>query len=256
MKYTLTIVVIASLLAVVPVLAQEAQPKPEAKPAESAESLPSATQILDNYVEKLGGKAALEKLTSRSAKGSFEVPEFGASGTLEMHAKAPNKIVLIIDVPGFGVVQQGYDGKIGWDQNPQTGLTELSGADLESKKLDSDFYRAIHLKELYPTLTVKGKEKVADRDAYLVEAKPASGVVEKWYFDVENSLLVRVDAERSSPQGSAVVESYFSDYRDVDGVKFPFGIRQVMPGLTIMSKLDEVKNNVDIEDAKFAKPAN
>jgi len=44
---------------------------PAPKPASA---LPSVDQILDKYVQALGGKAAIEKLNSRVTKGKFEVP--------------------------------------------------------------------------------------------------------------------------------------------------------------------------------------
>jgi zinc protease len=235
---------------------EQLQPKPEPKPDEAAPVMPSSEQILDKYVEALGGKSALEKVTSRVANGNFDVPAFGASGTVQMFAKAPSKATVIVDVPGFGIIQQSYDGKTGWDQMPQMGLRELSGSELDAKKLDTDFYRPLHLKDLYPTRTVKGKQKVGERDAWLIEAKPATGTPEKWYFDAENGLLVRQDAQRDSAQGSAEIQVFFQDYRDVDGMKIPFEIKQVLPGMEITIKLEQVKHNVEVDDAKFAKPAN
>ncbi len=230
---------------------------PDAKAPESkeAENLPTIDQILDKLVEGSGGKAALEKITSRQVKGTFDLPAMGASGTWTSYAKAPNKTAMVLDIPGFGVIQQAYDGKIAWENNPMVGMRDLSGNELAARKRDAEFHRDLKMKELYPKMTVKSKLKVKDRDAYLVEAVPVEGPPEKMYFDAENGLLLRVDAERESPQGTAQVEVYFENYKEVDGVKIPFGIRQVMPGMEILIKFDEVKNNVEIEDAKFVKPA-
>jgi zinc protease len=249
-------------------LAQETRPKPEATPSEAqlkteakapedsaAEPLPTVDQILDKYIEALGGREALEKITSRQAKGSFDLPAMGASGTLTMMAKAPNKSAMTIDIPGFGVVQTAFDGTMGWENNPMAGMRELAGKELAARKRDSAFNGELKFKELYQKIEVRGKEKVAEKDAYVIEATPPEGSVEKMYFDARSGLLVRHDAERESPQGSAVLETYFGDYREVDGIKVPFTIKQVMPQFTIQIKFDEMKQNVDIEDAKFTKPA-
>ncbi len=248
-------VLLMLLLGAVPLAAQEPQPKPEIKAEEATPALPASEQILDKYVESIGGRTALEKLTSRESKGTFEVPALGSSGTILMLVKAPGKAVMVLDVPKFGVIRQGFDGTNGWDQMPQAGVRDLAGAELEAKKLDLDFYRPLHLKELYPARTVKGRQKVGERDAWLIEAEPASGTVEKWYFDVDNGLLLRQDVQRESPQGSVELQMFFLDYREVDGVKLPFGLRQVLPGMEITIKLDEVKHNVEIDESKFAKPA-
>jgi outer membrane lipoprotein-sorting protein len=237
--------------------AQDAQPKTEAKVPEAvvAEPLPTFDQVLDKYIEALGGRQALEKITSRQAKGNFDLPAMEATGTLTMVAKAPNKSAMTIDVPGIGVFQMAFDGAVGWENNPMVGMRELAGKELAARKRDSTFNGELKYKELFEKIVVKGKEKVAERDAYVVEATPAEGSVEKMYFDAESGLLVRHDAERESPQGSAMVETYFEDYKDVDGIKVPFTLKQVMPQFTIQIKFDEVKHNVEIEDAKFAKPA-
>lgn len=244
------------LLGAVPLAAQETQPKPEIKAGEAAApALPASEEILDKYVESLGGRAALEKLTSRESKGTFEVPALGSGGTINMTVKAPGKAVMVLEVPEFGVIRQGFDGKNGWDQMPQSGVRDLAGAELEARKLDMDFYRPLRLKELYPDRTVKGRQKVGERDAWLIEAKPVSGTVEKWYFDVDNGLLLRQDVLRESPQGIVGLQMFFLDYREVDGVKLPFGLRQVLPGMEITIKLDEVKHNLEIDESKFARPA-
>ncbi len=90
--------VILSVALGVAAAAQAPQP-PEPKPAAA---LPTVDQVLDRYVEALGGKAAVEKLNSRVSKGTFDAVAQGASGTVEIYAKAPNKLASIADVSGFG----------------------------------------------------------------------------------------------------------------------------------------------------------
>jgi len=245
-----------------PGLAQEPTPKPETPKPEAktpevtpAEPLPSVDQILDKYIETLGGKAAIEKITSRQVSGTFEIPAMGASGTLKGFAKAPNKTIVIIDVPSFGVIRQGFDGTVAWGEDPMGGLREITGEELIATKRDADFHRDVHLKALFPTMTVKSREKVGDKEAYLIEATPTDGKAEKLYFDVKSGLLVRHDAERESPQGAGVVEIYFEDFKEVDGVKIPFTLKRVMAAFAITIKFDEIKHNVEVEDTTFSKPA-
>lgn len=252
MKRTLMILTLCSAIAVA-AFAQGGQQKPatEAKPA----ALPTADQILDKYVQAIGGKSAIEKQTSRVSKGSFEIPAVGASGTAEIFEKAPNKNAAIINIPGFGVVQEGFDGKTAWAQDPQSGLREKAGAELAAAKLDGEFYKPIRFKQLYPKMVVKGKDKVGERDVFVVEATPVESSTETWYFDAQSGLLLRQDAERDSPMGKQAVQSFLDDYKDVDGVKLPWSIRQVTPQFTITIKIEDVKSNVPIDDAKFKKPA-
>ncbi|MFL6277758.1 MAG: hypothetical protein ACJ74G_21430 [Blastocatellia bacterium] len=261
MKRTLTTLLLCLTLGFA--AAVKAQDKPahdkptQAKPPEAKPStpLPSAEQIVNKYVQAIGGKAAIEKITSRQATGTFEIAAMGVSGPVSMYSKAPNKTVLTIDISGFGLIQRGYNGTVGWEVNPQTGNRELSGAELAQMKLGSDFFRDIKMMQLFPKMVVKGVEKVGGSDAYVVDATSADGVTETMYFDAQSGLIVRTDVVADTPEGKTQVSSYSSDYRDVDGVKIPFTIRQTTPTIEFTIKLDSVKHNVAIDDAKFNKPA-
>jgi hypothetical protein len=237
--------------------AQEAQPKPATKSEETKPEapLPTADQILDKYVEATGGKSAIEKITSRKTTGTFDIPAMGATGTFEGFSKAPNKNALVIDMPGFGQVRQGFDGAAGWDDNPMVGMRDLSGPELVAKKFDSEFYKSIRIREMYPDLSVKGREKVGEREAYVIEGKPESLPAEKLYFDTETGLLLRQDVQREGPQGVATVETVFEDYKEVDGVKLPHNLKITNPAFMFVIKLSEIKHNISIDDSVFTKPA-
>jgi zinc protease len=261
MKRTLSIMLLG-VVAAASALAQTPQPQTpqqETKPAQTtpakpAEAMPTVDQILDKYVQAVGGKAAIQKLNSTFSKGTIDIPVAGVSGPIEIYAKAPNKSVAIIDIPGFGKVMEGYDGTVGWAQDPQTGLREKTGVELAAVKRGSDYYRDIKLKDLYTKMEVKGKQKVGDRETYVVEATPAEGAPDKYYFDTQTGLIVRMDQVLESPLGQIPFESILEDYRDVDGVKTPFVVRRNSSVINLTIKLDEVKHNVPVEDAKFAKP--
>jgi len=216
---------------------------------------PTVEQILDKYVQAIGGKAAIEKQTSMTAKGSFEIPAMGMGGNAEVFAKAPNKTLIVVDVSGYGVVQQGFNGSTAWASDPTQGIREKSGAELASAKLESEFHKELKFKQLFSKLEFKGKEKVGDHDTYVVVATPTGSSPQKMYFDVTSGLLVRTDVEQETPEGKVPVEEYLDDYKDVDGVKIPFTRRQVLPQMTFVIKLTDVKHNVTIDDAKFNKPA-
>jgi hypothetical protein len=224
--------------------------------AQGGAALPTVDQVLDKYIAAVGGKAALEKQSSRVEKGTLEIPAFGMTGNMETFSKAPNKTAFVLDLPGFGVVKQGFDGKTGWSSDPQTGLRELSGAELSQMKLNSEFHRDSKLKTLYPKITVKGKDKVGDKEVIVLEATPADGSAEQWYFDAATGLLIRRDFEVDSPLGKTSIQSFVDSYMEVDGLKIPSAMRQVRPDMTFNLKVSEVKHNVPIDDAKFVKPAN
>ena len=223
-------------------------------PAAAQDASPSVDQILDKYVQAIGGKEAVQKITSRVAKGSFEMAEMGGDATTEIYEKAPNMMYSVTS-SGMGEFKRGYNGTVGWSNNPMQGLVELSGTELADMKRSSDFYRDIKLKELYPKRTLKGKEAVNGHDAYVVELTPAEGSPETWYFDTDSGLAVRVQSTMETPNGPTDVDVLLSDYRDVDGIKFPCTIHQSVGQFEFTIKLNDVKQNVPIDDKIFDKPA-
>ena len=218
-------------------------------------ALPSVDQILDKYVKALGGKAALEKLTSEVCKGTFEMEQMPGPAAEEIYAKAPNKQYMVTDSPGFGQFRRGFNGTVGWEDNPQSGLRDITGPELAAMKRDADFYWAIKLKELYPKMTLKGKESVNGHDAYVIEATPPDGAAETMCFDADSGLLVRTRREGEGPNGKVTIGMTFDDYREVDDIKLPFVMHFSMGDFAFVIKLSEVKHNVPIDDAKFDKPA-
>lgn len=216
---------------------------------------PTVDDILARYITALGGRAAISKHTTRISKGTLELVGVTTDGTAESYAKAPNKYISIIDIPGYGEIRRCYDGQSGWISGPDTGVQPLAGQDLISTRRDANFYQSLDLKKLYPQMTLKEKEDVAGFPAYVVEANSGEGTIRRLYFDVSSGLLVRNDEITDTPQGHDLVQSFLEDYRDVDGVKQPYTVRQVHGKITFIIRLTDVKMDQLIDEAIFAKPA-
>ncbi|MCI0389397.1 MAG: hypothetical protein MOB07_11640 [Acidobacteria bacterium] len=256
MKRSLAITAIVLLFTFFPhsQSAQQVQKSTDVQSKSSGET-PTVDQIISKYAQALGGAAAYQKLTSRVVKGTFVITTTqDLSGAFEGYEKAPNKSLAVLNFPDIGIVREGYDGVIGWSQEPQEEVRVMTGAELASAKVDSDFYKDIRLRELFPKLTFKGTEKVGDKITHKLEGVSQDGYSETMYFDVESGLIVRTDSVVESPAGKAVLEVHYEDYREVDGIKIPFAARHRSPELNMIFKISEVKHNVPIEDAKFEKP--
>jgi hypothetical protein len=227
-----------------------------AAPASSSAALPSADQVLKHYYEAIGGRVAWEKLHSRVSKGTIEIPAMNnLSGTVEVHMKAPDSILLVINVGG-AVIRQGFDGTTAWSDDPRNGLRVLSGDELEDIRREANFYHALDLQKIYSKMAVTGTEKVRDHDAYVVEATPATGGdPDKLYFDTQSGLEVRSVTRRHTPDGSAEFAANIEDYKDLDGIKLPFTVEQSSAQNAFTIKFTEIEHNVNLADGQFAKPA-
>jgi zinc protease len=228
---------------------------PKKRPAGVPAGL-TAQAIMGKYVAATGGAAAYAKIKSLVMSGSVEMKTQGIKGTFEMQSKDPDKLLVVINIPGFGEQREGYDGKIAWTKDPLNGVRELSGAEAEAKKLSAAFNSSVKWQELYKKFEVLGVRKVGSRSAYAVRMTPKTGRPTTNFYDTKTFLLLRSDTIVESPQGTFPTESYASDYRVVEGVKMPFVNRQRVGGIAeVLLTATEIKTNVPIDDAIFAKPA-
>jgi hypothetical protein len=248
MKRILSIVLLGLVLSASVLAQAPAADKPSG-------ALPTVDKVLDNYLKAVGGRDAWEKLTTRLSKGTIQIPAMNMSGAVEINEKAPDKSYTVTTIPGFGDIRQGFDGSTGWTSDPQSGLHVMAGQELAEIKRDSQFYMALKLREIYPHIILKGKDKVGDRDAWILEVTPADGSPDNLYFDAQSGLLLRQKGERESPNGKAQIQTDLEDYHDIDGIKLPFTIRQTSDMGTFIIQITEVHHNVPVDDAKFAKPA-
>jgi len=227
--------------------------QPANQPPKVEVALPTVEQVLDRYVEAVGGRQALEKINTRVLKGS----RIGADGVLvpeEVQAKAPNKLLITTSYPKL-VFRTGYDGTQGWAKSNQE-HRDMNKDMLAEVKREAEFYKETKLQELYSKMRVVGKSEVGEREAYVIEATPNdSSNIQKLYFDTNTGLLVRKLSETKLALGQFPTQTDYEDYREVDGVKLPFMIRWSIPGRVWGRKITEVKQNVPLDDAQFNVPA-
>jgi hypothetical protein len=224
--------------------AESTKPRPaEGKEAggtpEAAEVAPEVEPILERYAEATGlRRADGARLSTRVSKGRIQGAYAGmkVSGTVEVLEKAPDKFVALVNVDGLGVIRRGFTGEYGYLQIPLFGFRKVEGAELSELKLEARWAWADDLRRLYPSMSLKGREEVGGAEAHVVEATTPSGARTTLYFDARTGLLVRRD------------KTYFEDFREVDGVKLPFRVRDDFAVITY----SEVKHNTAVEDARFA----
>ncbi|MFL6275724.1 MAG: serine/threonine protein kinase [Blastocatellia bacterium] len=208
-------------------------------------------KILTNYVNALGGEAAIKAVSSRVATGTFEVPSAGVSGTAEFYWKAPNKYLFVASVPGLVATRRGFNGSTGWETDNDGNVKQITGTELASMKRDADFYRELNLRTGYSSMTLSGKEKVEGKDAFVIDAKGEDSTDQKLYFDMQSGLLLRTDETRQSK----TTTTYYTDYRTLDGIKLPFTYRQQDGETNVVIRIKEMRHNVTVNDSVFNPPS-
>lgn len=216
---------------------------------------PTADQILAKYLDALGGQAAIDKLKALVMKGTYT----GANGealSYEISMAAPDKFDIMVTTQQ-GTIERGFDGKVGWEKGPR-GVTELAPGVLAGLKEKFLFYSNIKLKEQFTQMRVGRRDKIGDHEVISIGGRTADNRREQLYFDLQSGLLLRRIRYTPTMIGIIPEQMDFDDYRDVEGVKFPFTVKvaAVEVGNPIATRTyTEIKINEPLDDSKFKMPA-
>jgi photosynthetic reaction center cytochrome c subunit len=216
---------------------------------------PPADQILDKYIQALGGADALSKLTSYTAKGTSHLFGEVQEDPAEISAKAPNLLVTVVH-QREGDVARTFDGREAWVMLPLTvvGQYPLNGSMFEGAKLDAQLAFPGGLKQFFSAWRVSYPSVVNGTSVYVVQGTGANGLVATFYFDRQTGLLTRMVRYATSAVGRVPTQIDYSDYRPVNGVmmayKWTYGWISGREEYT----LTQVQANVPVDAAKFGKP--
>lgn len=230
----------------------DAEPKHEEEAPKPA-NLPAASALLDKYAQAAGGAAAFAKIDSRIQKGTMS--GFGGrTSPVEIYSKAPDKRASYVQM-GQGASITAFDGTVGWLGNPGRPPRDMSAAEAASAKMDADLRFPVDVKTMFKEFEVAPAAKIGDHDVLLVVARNEGQPPVRLYFDTSSGLLVRLVRYIETPLGRNPTQIDYDDYRDADGVKIPHTWTVARPQGRFTIKVDEVKTNVPVDDAKFARPA-
>ena len=233
-------------------------PGPPREPDEivAQASKTSPDQILDKYIEALGGAQKLAALTSLVAKGTYSGYAETEKHPLEIYAKAPDQRAMIVHNPAGDTITT-FDGRIGWIAAPNTEkpipITELTGGDLDGAKLDAELSFPGQIKYVLTQWRVGFPASIDDRDVQLVQGTTDGKYPVNLYFD-KSGLLVRSVRYTDSPVGLNPTQVDYADYREVAGVKIPFRITTTWLDGRSLAEFTDVQANLPIDAAKFAMP--
>jgi len=210
----------------------------------AAEDIPSVEEILERYIDAIGGRAALEKLETRVCIGkaitdlsSREQPIY-ESHYFKAISKIPNSCYVEEWTDGGNFIE-GYDGQTGWAKD-RCGMRvdERIGKWRLNWVLNPQF--ALRIGEYYPDLEINGITRMRDITVYALES-PA--LHRPLFFDTTTGLLVGFGYNYE-----------VHDYREVDGVLYPHRVSESRKGGSTTYVFDEVRHNEPVDDSIFVMP--
>lgn len=223
---------------------------------EQAASGPTADEILDRYLQALGGRQRLAALTSFVARGTARGygPESDAR-PVEIYAQAPAQRTTIIHTLN-GDSTTVYDGRSAWIAAPlrPVPVLPLTGQTLAGLRFDAQLSFPAQIKQAllqwrsgYPT-------SIGERDVNVVQGTAPGGALVTLYFDADTGLLARQVRYADSPVGRIPTQIDYRDYREVAGVKMPFQWTLAWLDGKEDFALAEIQANVAVEPSRFARP--
>jgi outer membrane lipoprotein-sorting protein len=222
----------------------------------------TADEVIEKYLAALGGRAALSKITTRKGVGAVTVgtPNGDLPGTIETYSKAPNmsRGLIKLDLSAFGmsetmIIDQRFNGDVGWMLNNLQGDTQITGTQLENMKQNVFPTPLLNYKEQGMQVALLPEETIAGVKYVVLQLTPKAGSSSKMYLDPQTWLVGRMVSQLTSPEtGNFEQVSTVSDYRDVDGIKVPFSVVNSSDMQNITIKLTSVEHNVAIDDAIFS----
>ncbi|MBI4887307.1 MAG: photosynthetic reaction center cytochrome c subunit [Acidobacteria bacterium] len=216
---------------------------------------PTAAQILDKYVQALGGADRAARLTSFVARGSYS--GYGPEGfprPVEIFAKAPNQKTVAVRDKTSGDNITTFNGQAAWQSAPfkPVDVLEFHGAELDSLRADAELAFPSAVTQALTNMR-SSTDFINDRAVLSVQGAKGNAIV-TMYFDEQTGLLTRLVRSTPSVVGRLPVQIDYADYRDVAGLKMPF--KWTMSWLDGRSnfELSEIQPNAAVDAARFAKP--
>ncbi len=203
--------------------------------------------VLNRYLEALGGRGAIEALSTRVSRGlmindlSSRTPPVYEKLRIEAFGKHPGRLLVVKNKEGK-LYREGFDGKTTWEQRvDRIGVKEKPIWPKEAWLFDPR--GALRMEDYFPGLKAGGREEFWGVEYYVLVPEELDEAHYKLFFDVESGLLARI--------------GYYwelHDYRVVDGVKVPFRIDMSRKGGKSSYVFEEISHNVPLDDAIFSMP--
>ncbi len=205
-------------------------------------------EVINKHVAALGGKEKLTKIQNLVMEGSLTIQgtEISVIST-QVHNKLNRQDISAMGMNGFDMMT----ATEGWTYMPFQGMQkpEPKTAD-EVKESQSDLDVAGPLVDYAAKghkVELLGKEDVDGTESYKINATLASGKTITYFIDPASNLIIRTKEKRKMNGQEADLQTDFSDYKEVEGVKMPYSITQQFGTVLISS----IKVNQAIPESAY-----
>ena len=208
----------------------------------------TALDVINTYINFMGGRENLEAVNTLIMNGEGELPAqavaAGAKSLITMRQKMPNKESykekIIVNGSTMGEGGQSFDGETGYIQGPG-GRKDLDEKTLEEMKAVQGIFDELYYSD--ENLELINISNIGGNFAYKIKVQDGASIYYR-YYSVSSGSLLAVDTQ---DENNNITTDYYSDYKEIDSVMFPFKLEA--GGREI--KISEVVVNVEIKDSSF-----
>lgn len=211
--------------------------KPQAKEVDASVTV---EKVYQTYLDAIGGRDAVEEIESVVLKAEASVQ--GMALNLTMKRTMDNKLNQEVSVGGNVMSKQVFDGETGFvmAQGQKIPYTEDQ---IKTAKIDANPFPELEVGEA----TLEGIESLEGTDAYVIALTENY----KAYYNVETGLKMQTVQTVSQGGQTMNVPTGYSDYQEVEGVKFPFMMTQAAGPQTFELEVTEILINEGVSAEDF-----
>ena len=205
----------------------------------------TASQVINNYINVVGGRDLLESVNTLVQKADVTIPApFKPQATIKQ--MVPNKYSMKMEASMNGQTMKlggmSFDGETGYNEGPQ-GRNTLDEKVINDLKAVKGIFPELYYSE--DEIELISINSIDFKDAYKVKITEGEKVSYR-YYSVDSSLLL--SGEEQDDNNNITSQNY-GDYRDVNGIKFPFYID--IPSQKLELNITEILINEELKDSDF-----
>ena len=155
-------------------------------------------------------------------------------------------------------VIESFDGKSGWTIDPWQDFIfprELNKSEINVFNQKADFFTPFYkYKEKGYKVELIGEQNVDGINTYVIKLTRPNGHSETWYLDTNTYLEYKCESDWVDFAYDSPAESYFDDFRNVDGIVIPFFIERTFSQRDRILQIKDIEFNVDIDESIFEMP--
>jgi hypothetical protein len=211
-------------------------------------------QTINEIVKNYSAAIKQDKLANvKTIKVTGKMSAMGMEMPMVMYMKNPKKIKTVISFNGQDMVTT-FDGEKGYMINPMMGSSdpvELTGPQLKLAQNNNAFDNSLLNYFKNGQLTLEGVENVNDKPAFKLKAMEGTNPI-YLFIDKASSMLVKTSATVDQMGTQTNVDSYMTDYTEIDGVIMPKKTTAMANGMeAAVITFDKIEVNIPMEDSIF-----